>query len=454
MKKLGILTLPLILAMSVIGCSKDGGSASKGAPQFNDADSLTVENIRNVEFKEERTFDVAESNALAEAAGKFVDDYHNFSFFSGNIYSGYTGRYDEASRYGNFTTVEKGKNYFGMKQYYDYSMGGMLLRDLNYYGFSAYQRGVAYFYSSSNSYGSQYWTYPDATQEDYEDSVLGEIAYLQSEIFYDYTSSLLNDMFNRAYYGQGLIKFGVLPSGQHALVLSTPNVPYYSSTYTYNGQTYVGNCYVFVDMIIVYTMSNGKARLVSGYKEQGEYYDFYYVDGNQIPMPEGELYYYDGEYRGFVGNSTKDLGASHFVSLFPKRQSEVTLFLVTYELSEAGALVNPSASNYTPYNSGDDVFKFELTLPIGKPFKLSYAIEERKLKNGEYTEGEVFEGEITKLEVALGLRIERLEDTEGEQYFFVTPYSGTIMIDYDFSVDTKKSEAVKLFNPVPVPYIY
>ena len=454
MKKLGILMLPMILAMSVFSCSKTGGTASKGGSSFKGEEDLTVENIRNVEFKEEKTLTTNYYSAISEAAGKFADEYHSLSYFQGSVYSAGTGSYESATRYGYSTTIEMGKNYFALTSYNTYSIGGLTERYLNSAWFNAYRKGVEYCYSSSSSYGRQYWTYTDVAQEEFDEEFLNMSAYFKSMIYYDYTAGLVTEMFQRASYGEGLIKFGVLANGNYALVLTTPDTPYYSFTYTYNGETRVAHSYNLVDMILTFKMSNGKARFVSGYKEQGYYYDFISLDGNYIPMPEGELYFYDGEYFGFTGNSTKDLGASHFISLVPQKQHYVTLDLVTYQLSE-DKLVNPTHNTYAPNDQGDGNYMFELSIPIGTPFKLMYYIEERVLKNGEYVDPvDPYIGEITKLELALGLKIERLEDADGETYFFVTPNSGTITIDYEFSINTKKAEAVTLSNPIPVPYIY
>ena len=456
MKKLGILTLPMILAMAVSGCSKEsGGSASKSGSEFKGVEDFTIENIRNVEFKEEKVFDATENVALMKAAGNFGDDYHDFTLFTGNLYAYYTGIYETATRYGSSYRYRMGKNYFWKETTTVNRAGGLSYDRIDSSNLCAYKNRVMYFYNGAAPYGYQYYTYTDVTQDDFDQDAAYDYSEAKAEAFYNYTTRLLSEVFGHAYYGEGLLRYGVLADGSYALVYSDPNKVYYSNLYEYNGKSYVAHVYDVTDSVFIYKKdSNGNARLVSGYCERGYYQDFVEVEGYKVPMEDGKLYFYSGSYYGFTGNSTKDLGVDHYLKMFPKVQQFVTIVLSTYNLNESNQLVVDTTNSYNPYDTGDGTYRFNLPIPIGKPFCLFYSVDQAKFKSGAYIPDEPLNGEITKLAVGLGLVIQRLESADGEEYFYVSPHSGTVYFDYEFKVDAKKAEAVSLFNPIPVPYYY
>lgn len=457
MKKLGILTLPMILAMAVSGCAKESsGSSKSGGSEFKDIENVSLEDIRSVEFKEEKVFDDLEYARLEKAATYFADTYHDFTHFYGNLYSNYSGSYENSTRHGYSYNINMGKNYYMFDSYMVSSNGSMVSRTPYGTRVAVFKKGVEYFYNSNNSYGNEYWTYTDVTQEDFEEEMLEELSYQKSHIYYRYIWEMLSEMFEKAHYGYGTIKCGVLANGDYALMLSAPNHVYYSMSYTFNEKTYIAHDYVSTDIVLTYKKdSKGNVTIVSGYCEDGSYYDYQYIDGDRVPMEEGKLFFYGAEYYGFQGNSTKDLGVDHYLAMFPKVRQNVVLNLETFTLSEENKLTNPVNNVCYPNKDYDGVWKFILPIPTSTPFKVLYHVEQLKLKNGEYVPDEQeYMGEITKLAVIFGFKVERREDADGEEYFFIIPEEGTLGIKYNFKVDVKKTEAVSLSNPVASPYIY
>ena len=455
MKKLGILVLPAMLTLSLVGCMQKGeGNASAGRA-FSNLEQMTVENVRELEFKEKKEFNTETNKALMKAATTFLEDYHDVSVIYGDASSHYSGNYENSYRQNYERRIVTGKNYYFTENYRGTSAGKLVYRSLENRQFVCFKKGVEYFHNSSNTLGNQYWTYTDVTQEEFDSMLLSEKTYDEGMIYHNYTAQLINETFDKVYNGYADFEYGVLSNGEYAIRVSEPRCVYNQFAYTVNGVTYVGHDYQSFDIIITFKMnSKGRAVLTSGYYERGAYYDYQYIDGTAFPMEDGKLFYYGGDFYGFLGNSTKDLGVDHYLAEVPKKQQYVELTLTSYSLNEAGALVSPSTHNYTPVDDYNGGYYFGLSIAQGKPFTIDYLVTQYVLKNGEYVAEDDYLGEITKLEVVLGLQIERLEDSTGKEYFLVSPNGGTINIQYDFKVDTKKKEAVQLYNPIAVPYYY